>query len=684
MSHICHEALYWILHRLDFPTFNAMMKKNGYFRSAVNKGGFKIQRNTFRLPRTCNRLVTVISRDASLIQFFCMEGLKQCAGMKGLTEAYESISNAWLKAHWSQWFRSLKDARPFGYAMFCDARNEWAKRVGERLLGCPSFWGNAPLPASPHHAVEELTVEPADVARDYWAFETNPAWLKKVVVAVEGPMSVSSDESTSSPGMPSKLSSFPSQLVPLTEPETSVEGEDASTMTSEVPSCPEGVPSESDLTGVVPPDDGEAKVSLDAAKEPMGLGNRLGDALRERDAYRKQLRNMEKAHARELAEKEAELAELRERIAISQSEFRDAVAMVKADAEREKEAQIADFEASVLGIHPDLVTFAQKAVRKGDGLRERTNQMLQRQRENNKRFGTLQMLREEIHKTDQLLSQVKQVIEDAIQPVVGLTDLQRDLEGHIDELQERLRGDVGTDLHNEVMVLPARLRAYIAEIPLDASGKEQLNAVRQMLDSPLGKQLFGPEERRVAIQQLQRRESLVAAGIEQGKQLVATSGDEKVTGGLKVIHQITPYLERFSEVDLFVDAYNVIKQDPYWKRLEGTTNGFQEARNDFIRRCVGKAKFFRSVTLVFDSDLPTTTADRKGNLTVVYAAMKTEGQNADNYLVEHLAELAEADEAAMETHTRWLVTNDHELRLRVCNSCQAIVACQCFAIFVKS
>ena len=154
---------------------------------------------------------------------------------------------------------------------------------------------------------------------------------------------------------------------------------------------------------------------------------------------------------------------------------------------------------------------------------------------------------------------------------------------------------------------------------------------------------------------------------------------------MKVIHQLVPYLEHFANVDLFVDAYNVIKQDPYWSALEETPNGFQEARKDFIRKCATKAKLFHSLTLVFDSDLPATTSEGKKNFTVVYVGMKTEGQNADNYRVEKLDELAGAEAEQSDSRiVRWLVTNDHLLRLRVCNNCEAVVACQCFAIFLKS
>ena len=696
MSVICNEALYWVLHRLDYQVFKAMLRANTHFRTAVNKGGFKIQRENFRHPRISSRLAAVISRDASLSRFFYMEGLRQCASMKGLTKTYESISGDWLKEHWNEWFHSLKDARPFAYAMLCDSNHEWAQRIGERLLACPSFWRKAPLPLRPNHPSRVLTVEPSETPRDHWALEVNPAFVE----ATKGASGETAHPETTSPPHqekePSKsLEDSRAGVVPLTKGESgeasggqydtvSTGGTEASL--PDEPTTAQG--DEASQSRSARKTRSEKKARGDTAASDVGepsVGNRLGDALRERDQLRKRLRIQEEVHARELAEKAAEVDELQKRIAVIQTEFHEAMEMLKADTEREMKAQIADFEANTLGVHPDLVTFAQKAVREGEGLRERTTQMLQRQRETNRRYGTMQTLRDELHKTDQMLSQVKIAVEEAVQPMAGMTDLQRDLEMHITELQQRLRGDTGIELKNETLVMPARLRAGIVECALDADGLAQLDAFQQMLLSPAGRRLYGPEERKEAMELLERRRELALKAVAHARHLDAVTGDAAVTGKLKVIHQLTPFLERFAEVDLFVDAYNVIKQDPYWSGLEKSPNGFQEARRDFIRKCASKAKLFHSITLVFDSDLPTTTSESRNNLKVVYVGMKTEGQNADNYLVEELDDLAgDESERSNPQTARWLVTNDHLLRLRVCNSCEAVVACQCFAIFLKS
>ncbi|MBQ4479481.1 MAG: NYN domain-containing protein [Victivallales bacterium] len=695
MSVICNEAIYWVLHRLDYQVFKAMLRANTHFRTAVNKGGFKIQRENFRLPRISGRLAAVISRDAGLTRFFFLEGLRQCASMKGLTKTYESISGDWLKENWNEWFHGLKDARPFAYAMLCDSSHEWAQRIGERLLACPSFWKKAPLPLRPNHPARVLTVEPAETPRDHWALEVNPAFLEKTRCASEQTSHLKETSRSRQEEEPAKPMEDQVGVVPLTksiphdangkQSNAVAEGLETTMRLREENETHDGEPAKVQLAREPRQAEKKSADVLSSGDVELSSGSRLGDALRERDQLRKRLRILEEVHARELAEKESEVEELQKRMAVVQTEFQDALGMLKADTEREMQAQVADFEANVLGVHPDLVTFAQKAVREGEGLRERTTQMLQRQRETNRRYGTMQTLRDELHKTDQMLSQVKIAVEEAVQPVAGMVELQRDLESHIEELRHRLHGDVGVELKNETLVMPARLRACIVECTLDADGLAQLDAIRQMLDSPVGRLLYGQEERKEALELLERRRILALKAIDHVGRLEATTGDEAVTGKLKVIHQLVPYLEHFANVDLFVDAYNVIKQDPYWSALEETPNGFQEARKDFIRKCATKAKLFHSLTLVFDSDLPATTSEGKKNFTVVYVGMKTEGQNADNYLVEKLDELAGAEAEQSDSRiVRWLVTNDHLLRLRVCNNCEAVVACQCFAIFLKS
>ena len=90
------------------------------------------------------------------------------------------------------------------------------------------------------------------------------------------------------------------------------------------------------------------------------------------------------------------------------------------------------------------------------------------------------------------------------------------------------------------------------------------------------------------------------------------------------------------------------------------------------------------MTLVFDSDLPNTTVEKKGKLALVSAARTPDGQDAGNELVEQLANVATTEEDDGEEHLRWLVTNDIGLRMRVCNVCNAVVDVFAFANFLKN
>ena len=637
MYKVCIEAVDWVLHCIDYQGFKALMRENSHFCKVVSKGGFKIQKDNFRQNRVRERLGKVIMTDDLLALYFFTEGIRKSERMKKLQESYSAIPVDWLRQNWCKWFRTLKDPRPWGYALCFDRDQAWAQHVGERLMGRSFFWKPGAVPTHPSRDEEVVLPElPAGVT-SFWAFEPRPAETGKT-------------EGNGVPAPPKQREG----LLPLTKTD------------APVPTVVEDVPLQSLPT------------SDDADKR------RLGDVMRERDQLAKRLRIQEEVHAKALAAKDTAIRELQDRLAECDQSFTGAVEELRAFQEQSLQAQVASFEATALGVHPDLVAFAEEAVYKGGGLRERANQMLARQRENNKRYGTLQTLRDELHKTDQLLTQVRQAVEDAIQPIPGMTDLQRELEKHLAELTTKLHGDTHWELQNEAMQIPARLKSYIIEIPFDDQAMSNYSEVRRFLGSHLGRGLLGPEERDEAMEILERRQTMAANALNRATRLPETVQDEAITGELLQIFQLRNFLNRFADVDLFVDAYNVIKHDVFWAGVETTTKGFQTARADFIAHCQNKAKFFHSMTLVFDSDLPTSAVDNRGNFKLVYAAQRTEGQNADNFLVEELERFATADEENGETHPRWLVTNDMGLRTRVCNLCEAVVDVFAFANFLKN
>ncbi|MBP5301203.1 MAG: hypothetical protein J6Y80_07325, partial [Victivallales bacterium] len=414
------------------------------------------------------------------------------------------------------------------------------------------------------------------------------------------------------------------------------------------------------------------------------LKQRIGDLARERDQLNKKIRVQKEAHARELAAKELELKKLQKKLSECAETFNDAVAEVREACDQEARRQIADFEAATLGIHPDCLAYASQAHHDREQLRERLNQLVTRQREINTRFRTRQQLRDELQKIDQYITQVQRMVEDAIQPIPELTDLQKDLETKAEELNAQLHNDTeGLELRNNVKVLPNRLAASIIEIPSTTDGLATCSEVAQFLDSRLGRKLFTQEELQNAAEMLDRRRQAILAALDKERQFAELTPTEEHPLTPPIHHQLASLLDQFKDVDLFVDGCNVILNDSYWADIINTPNGFSQAKTDFIARCRKKARFFHSLTLVFDSDLTTMNTEREGNFAVLYPGKVAEDQNADNYIVEEFEKRAAAEEETGEKSVRWLVTNDHGLQNRVVNSCDAIIANTGFAIFVR-
>ena len=638
MSKICKEAIDWALRCIDYDAFRSLMQANPQFRKQVSKGGFKIQRQTFGNARVREHLKSRIAQDEASKNAFFTEGVVRGKRLRALPEIYRLLPQEWLKENWGRWFRTLKDPRPWGCLLFCDMEHSWAQDAGTRLLAMPSFWANSPLPLRPRR---ELTAPPpalpAPMAGN-WALEVRPD-----AQGATAPAAAAAEQ-----------------------PDASEEA------------------SAGDAVGATPSAVPELSPLVSAAQEQPNK-HRLGAVTQERDQLAKQLKILKEVHAKELAAKDAEIQELQRRLDECDRNFAGAVEELRASQERTLQTQMAAFETTLLGVHPDLRKYAAKAADEGKRLQERVTQLLAKQRETNKRYGTFQSIRDELRRTDQMLTQVKQAVDEAISPVEGITRLQSDLESRIEELKSKLRGDLGFELQNGAKVLPARLTAYITEITCGADGSlEKFEEVRKFLESPMGRQLYSHEERAEAAETLERCRARAVQGHEARARLPESTMDEPITGNLRNIFHFSNFLDRFAELDLFVDAYNVIKRDPLWASMETTTNGFQAARNDFIEHCRRKARLFRSMTLVFDSDLPTDTIEQKGNFKVVFAAQKTEGQNADNYLVEQMEALAASDDVNDEAHARWLVTDDFGLRNRVCNTCEAVVDSNAFANFLKN
>ncbi len=410
---------------------------------------------------------------------------------------------------------------------------------------------------------------------------------------------------------------------------------------------------------------------------------RIGELHQERDQLRKQLRIAEQQHNEAIAAKDKAYAALQGEIGGLRDDLQNALAELAADKDDAVRQQVLNFEALTLGVHPDLETFARLAQQKSVNLKDRVANALQRQRELNRNFGTRQQLRDERRRLDGLLTQVKHAIDEAMQPHPDLAGLQQELEKLIADIDEKLRGEV-TEGANSIELLPSRLVEHIKMRPMNASAFVELDRVEEFLASPLGKDILRPDEIAALQEALASRRKLCRQAVAAASAQKPVLENQNLTGSLQVHAQLSWLIDKFPEAEVFVDGYNVIKTDPYWSELEKSVNGFSATRTDFINHCARLAKRFRHLTIVFDSDMVTSTIEHHGNLSIVYVARTTEDQNADNYLVAELARLADEDQERQESHTRWVVTDDLGLRYRLQGVCQAIILNQTFATFAKT
>ena len=171
MNNICIEAIDWGLRCIDYRVFKSLIQSNTRFRILVSKGGFKIQKENFHHNRVRTRLATVIAHDRDLAFTFFTEGVAKSSKIKKVQDVYRLLSSDWLKQNWSKWFRLLKDARPWAYALLGDTDQPWAQRLGEHLLAWPSFWNTRSLAQRPERGEAVSMPElPAEMA-DFWAAE---------------------------------------------------------------------------------------------------------------------------------------------------------------------------------------------------------------------------------------------------------------------------------------------------------------------------------------------------------------------------------------------------------------------------------------------------------------------------------------------------------------------------------
>ena len=292
-----------------------------------------------------------------------------------------------------------------------------------------------------------------------------------------------------------------------------------------------------------------------------------------------------------------------------------------------------------------------------------------------------------------------------------LLNVQKEIDAQLEQINNKLREST-TITPREYEIFPDRLTCYIRGIRVDNldEAEKKFAQVQSWLDNELPPDVLSDAERKELNTELQHRRKYVrklryrqdeaarreAARREEARReeeriAALVKGDSKPVGGILLpihgaftIPQITEfssYLPYLKNIELYIDAYNVIKRDPIWSQMEHEVNGFKKAREDFSIRVRNIAHNFKHVTIVFDSEMITETSDQPNRYTtVVWAPKHNTDQNADNYIVNRLIDLADAeaenDETADDYKNRWVITEDFKLvaRLDDADCCGAYVS----------
>lgn len=678
------DAVRWGLKKLSYEQFTRFLNEYRALSAAVRRGGFTISPKTYRISAMVQRLVSVINSDVEYgRRFFIRIGLYS-PQVRSVFESLSMMDKAWLEKNWRPFFRSLPDPRPWIIAFFSMLEQPRLSRRGELLLRYSGIW-KSPKNAADDGVAEQILppgvigVHRPRLSWEHFRFLTPVDGLRQEQEQRDERRRNNNNNSGKNRDGKNQNAPAPVAAAPVVEVKNAPVEENCAAVEASAPPAeapaqeatltpmPSAVPGLLHLTsnsGVSQQQYEQVTAQRDALKEEVtALQQQLSQITGQRDELQQQV--------------ERGLAEMR-------GELQVAIDQLTQEKDEQVEQEVTAFKVMALHADNDSQEYLRQTVKYSEDLNKRTKEVLQKQRELDRVHHTRQQLRDELNRVEENLKAVNLAMDESMRLAPGIIELKKDLQKRSNELREKLREEV----HREegCSEAAARLEQFVkSQSNSDEGLLEMLDRVHEFTESRLGKLLLSHPGDQERLQQLVARKQTDCA-IAQGafSELITQRVNTKVTSNMLHITQLKKFEERFSEVEVYVDGYNVIKRDPYWAAQETTTNGFSVTRSEFVKLCERVAKNFRELTVVFDSDVVVDNIERRGNLTIVYVAKTNESQNADNYIVGKLAELAQKDQENGATAHRWLVSDDFKLRLRVSETCEASVLTPTFANYLRN
>ncbi len=645
---ICETALMWATSQFSYKEFHALIRTIPEVNRVMTRG-FTLNERNFQRDSTKKHILKVLGKRQDLAgQFLLALGrlFREGEGIARFLKTEGALKG--LESQWREGFRSSQeDPRALAIALYRDEAHPRLLRLVDLLLRfAPGFWVGRKNPVTPSkgRAAQEMRrtlQETLQKAAEQRQAGEAPGEQHKATAEAETP---------------------PPQAAP---PETGL-----------LSLAPEGAAEDG---GADREEDGTLREQLKRARQrnaELSLENgKLRKEARQQQARDESLRRQEKEERERL---DRELREARE-------DFDQAIDELSEKFAQEQRLQMIAFYEEALGISMEKAQAQIKVRNDLRSLPQRVDAALEAQRERDRKYGLWLKTKEAIPKLEQQWERIREAMEFSNHVDDSLVALQKEVEGQLTELRRQL----GVDEEKNPYGIFPRLVSHLKSLsPGKESSAGEWDEVEQFLQGTLAEKLFAPDE-------IDELKQMVAEGRRRFERqrkdlLLATAMPplEECCPKERMEHVLLRSfpLEKLKEVELYIDGFNVIKNDPFMSQEEKAPGGFSFVRTGFTKKCKRLSRLFHKVTLVFDSDLPTDNISRENNFTLVYAARKQVEQNADNWIVERMAELeARAGrENAEAPRKRWLVTDDLGLRARVAEICDGSVDNRDFCAFLTT
>lgn len=344
-----------------------------------------------------------------------------------------------------------------------------------------------------------------------------------------------------------------------------------------------------------------------------------------------------------------------------------ALRQVQADCAARVQQSLIAFRDSVLGITDEIEEIGELAHDPDhEALLEAATKVLDQQARLDERYGTLHDLHERLCRLQSTRDRTRQACSQSVVQHPALRDLVPKLDAAIAEIESDAR--IRTPSPPE---FAPGFAAVVEDALLADEPEAALDEVRNALAMPSVRRALGESGVRDMRERVKRIQDRMSARRFAALALQRPENSSRADLEPREIFDLQRELQHDRNGQppprLVVDAWNVA--------FSGYLNGNPEragssarARERLVREARSLQSHFTSVDLVFDGTDPVDTVESIGNLRIVFAARRQEEQNADNYIVDHLARQEK------EPGEIWLATGDYGLRYRASKNCQAFVA----------